>query len=370
MLVYNYHVVTPSIIESTYPLKLSQDRNHLADVMDHEKHTDKIDFNWTTLGDLEPNLLNLKLVYEPSAEIFDRHCTVLKGLATKLKATEVAQSNAQGLAKGYRDLAMLAQEPADYENVVEHAAQGGLPPTIDFLSRQLFEASGTRNWENTCIMDIRPFRSSRLRSLDSSDSVRAKKDYLSYDTTEEMIDILQPDVLVIFQTATAHVSHGFAQRMSSSVRSSGRISLHKVRNGKHILVINSLHPMYALRFAEGLLPEVTQLRQAMIKFNILQAVNLLAGRIIVGRGEYKLRNAVWGASHDPPRLLSSGRVDPRLDDRFKGVSLANNASPEMRQLWAKVVKTKRDQVSLSAIGKHIAVRYLTTRRNGPYTVGL
>ena len=76
---------------------------------------------------------------------------------------------------------MLTQEPANYEAVVEHAEPGGLAPSIDFLSRQLLEASGIRNWENTCIVDIRSFRSSLLYSLNKSDSLRAEKDSLSYD---------------------------------------------------------------------------------------------------------------------------------------------------------------------------------------------
>ncbi|KEF50857.1 uncharacterized protein A1O9_13094 [Exophiala aquamarina CBS 119918] len=260
-----------------------------------------------------------------------------------LKATKVARCNALGLAKGHRDLAILTQEPADYEDVMDHTELGGLPPTIEFLSRQLLEASGTRNWENTCIVDMRSFRSSRLRNSDILDSVRAENDSLSYDATEEMVEILQPDVLVVCQTATASVLHGFARRMSSSIQASGRISLHKLRNVKQVLVVNGLHPMYALKFAEGLGPEVAQLRQAIIRFNILQAVNLLAGRVIVGNGEYKLRDAVWAASRNPPCLLSSGRLDPHLDDRFKGVFLADNATPEMKQLWAEAAEKKSDE---------------------------
>jgi hypothetical protein len=128
--------------------------------------------------------------------------------------------------------------------------------------------------------------------------------------------------------------------------------------------------MYALKFAEGFGPEVAKLRQAMIMFNILQAVNLLAGRVIVGNGEYKLQNAIWGASHNPPRLLSSGRLNTQLDDRFKGVFLAGDATPEMRQLWTKTTRKKRDEVSRRIAGKHLAVRYLTTSRNGLRTLNL
>ena len=123
--------------------------------MEYEKQVEKIRSDWSTLDDLCPNLQKLSLIHEPSAEISDGHCTALRRNATNLKATKVARRNAHRLAKGYRDLAIITQEPADYEDVVDHTDPGGLPPTIDFLSRQLSEASGTRNWGNTCILDMR-----------------------------------------------------------------------------------------------------------------------------------------------------------------------------------------------------------------------
>jgi len=88
--------------------------------------------------------------------------------------------------------------------------------------------------------------------------------------------------------------------------------------------------MYALKFAEG--PEVAELRQAMIRFNTLQAVNLLAVFVIIGNGENKLRDAVWGGSHIPLCLLPNGRLNPQLDDGFKGTFLADNTTPGLRQL--------------------------------------
>ena len=251
----------------------------------------------------------------------------------------MARRNAYGLAKGYRDLALLLEEPADSEDVVDHAAPGGFPPTIHFLSQQLQEGSGTRDWENTCIVDMRPFHSSLLRDLETSNFIRERNDFMSYDATEEMVEILQPDVLVKFQTATASVRHDFARCMSSSIRTSGRLSLYKLRTGKQVIVVDSFHPMYALKYANA--PEVAQLRQAMIKFNILQAVNLLAGRVIVRNGENKLRDADWGASHNPPRLLPSGRLDPQLDDIVKGIFLADNATPEMKELWNGISKEQK-----------------------------
>ena len=96
---------------------------------------------------------------------------------------------------------------------------------------------------------MRPFRSSELRKADISDLVRAEKDSLSYDVTEEMVDILQPDVLVVCQTATSTVSHEFAQQMSSSIQTSGQISLLQLRDDKQVIVVRTFHPVYALKFA-------------------------------------------------------------------------------------------------------------------------
>lgn len=138
---------------------------------------------------------------------------------------------------------------------------------------------------SSCIVDVWSFRSSFHRDWDDSVLEREQKDCKSYDATEKLIEILQPDVLIILQTATTSASYGFARRMSFFIRTSWRVFLHKLRTGKQVIVVNSFHPMYALRFAEG--SDVAQLRQAMIRFNILQAVN----RVIVGNGETKLPQA-------------------------------------------------------------------------------
>jgi len=178
--------------------------------------------NLTGLDDLKSNLRNPRLAYQNSAEIFDEHYIALGNLAEKLQVIEVARRNAYKLAKGYRDLVLLTQEPEDSEHVINHAAPRGLPPTVRFLSQQLQKARGTRNSENTFVVDVRSFRSSPLRGLDNSDSVRMTNDSMSYDATKDMVEIQQPDVLVIFQTVTASELHNFARRMSSSIRTSGQ----------------------------------------------------------------------------------------------------------------------------------------------------
>ncbi|KIW21824.1 uncharacterized protein PV07_12751 [Cladophialophora immunda] len=115
--------------------------------------------------------------------------------------------------------------------------------------------------------------------------------------------------------------------------------------------------MYTLKYAGRL---AAQLRQAIIKFNILPAVNLLAGPVIVACGELKFRDAAWGASHDPPRPLFSRSVDAFRDNRYGGVFLVDDATPQMRKRWAKAAEKNLEKRRASIWARNILLRrYLT-----------
>ena len=117
--------------------------------------------------------------------------------------------------------------------------------------------------------------------------------------------------------------------MSLTTEEYGKKFLYRLRIRKEVIVICSLHPMYAFGHIDGLDCRVRVLWQAMFRFNLLQALNILAGRVVHGPGESKLRDAVWGAGHTPCLLLPVGRLDPLRDTRFKGIFLAE----ELRRIW-------------------------------------
>lgn len=121
--------------------------------------------------------------------------------------------------------------------------------------------------------------------------------------------------------------------------------MHRLDTGKQVICINSFHPMYAERVAADEDPLVARVRRAALRFSFLQAVSILDGRVFCGGGVKKLRDAVYGASQTPHVLLANGYLDKRFDNRFKGFSLAHNASDEMRRIWERITSERHAEVS-------------------------
>lgn len=122
-------------------------------------------------------------------DIFDGHCKHLDSLARRLGASNVTKENATSLATGYRDLAVLLQEPGDQEDRLDHTEL--LPATVEFIANQLSDVDKMRGWQNTCLLEIRPFRSNAIRQTESKDMCEVK-DNMAYCTTEEMVEQLKP----------------------------------------------------------------------------------------------------------------------------------------------------------------------------------
>lgn len=298
-------------------------------------------FDWFDLDDLESNLLSLVFVHTTKTAFFNGHFELLNILAESFEAGSVAKKNALRLAFGYRDLAVLLQEPGDGEDEFDH--QESLPLTIEFIDDQLKEVSKMRIWQNTCLLDIRAFRSRVIRQTETKE-MREDKDNMAYCTTEKILEEMKPKVLVVCQCETAKVEHKFAQSMSSSITKCGHISTHKFHDGSEAIVIYSLHPMYALKYSHDLDPMVGRLRRAMIKFTFLQAFTILGGGLIHGPGESKLRDAIFGASRKPHLLLPTGKLNPNLDDRFKGIFLSPQATPEFKRCFDEGLREQREAV--------------------------
>ena len=83
-------------------------------------------------------------------------------LEGRLKANDIARSNTCEFARGYRDLLILLESPSNTENQLRHNESGGLPGTIDFIDNQLQQISKARNWHNTCIVDMKSYRSESI----------------------------------------------------------------------------------------------------------------------------------------------------------------------------------------------------------------
>lgn len=309
-----------------------------------------ISFDWNDLDELEVSLRNLAVVGFFEAARTAKHCDVLRHAQACLTANDIAVANAVELAEGHADLAVLLLEPADTESKKPHHED--LPRTIQYIDEELLESCRTRDWRNTCIIDVRPFRSNERRMLETAE-MRERQDNLAYDVTGRMLDMLEPDVLILCQSATSSSLNEFAQSLSSSIGEFGKLSLYRLESGKQVITICGFHPMHAMRYAAGEGAVVRRIRKAALRFSFLQAVNILSGRIIRGPGIRKLQDAVYGASRSPHMLLASGLLDRSLDDRFKGIFLAHNATTEFKQMWQEMMAKKLEQVR--RIKKHANV---------------
>lgn len=297
-------------------------------------------FDWNNIDELESSLRDFEIVGWPRPKQCSAHCDVLRRLGNQLSATRTAVSNAVELAQGHSDLVILLLEPADSEATELHSEN--LPPTVEDVNHELQSVCRTRDWRNTCILDLRPFRSGVIRELEETPQ---EQDEYAHNATRTILETLRPDVLLVCQSSTRSSDNGFARSFSSPIGSYGKVLLHHQLGAKHMIVIHAFHPMYARHVPDGE-QMVKRIRRAALRFAFIQAVNILNGRIIRGPGVTKLRDALYGASRTPHLLSQNGNLDRSLDDRFQGVYLSSKATPEFRRLWEEMMAEKEEEVSL------------------------
>ena len=297
-----------------------------------------VSFDWNNIHELESLLRDFEIVGWPRAEQYSAHCGALRSLENQLSPTTTAISNAIELAEGHKDLAVLLLEPADSEATQLHSEN--LPQTIKDVNHELQSVCRKRDWRNTCILDLRPFRSAVIRE---SEEVPQEQDKYAYNATQKMLELLRPDVLLVCQGGTRSSDNAFARSFSSSIASFGNVSLHRRPGSKEMIVIHAFHPMHAKYVPNGE-KVVERIRRAALRFAFLQAVNILNGRIIRGPGVRKLQDALHGASQTPHLLLQNGKLDRSLDRRFQGMYLSSEATPELRRFWEEMMAKKEEEV--------------------------
>lgn len=85
-------------------------------------------------------------------------------MAKTLGATHYALANTLRLASGLGDLVMVLLEPSDSAERVPYNEILKRSDTLQTLENfLLWSSNGDRNLENTCVLDVRPFRSNKIR---------------------------------------------------------------------------------------------------------------------------------------------------------------------------------------------------------------
>jgi hypothetical protein len=132
-----------------------------------------------------------------------------------------------------------------------------------------------------------------------------------------MLNILEPDVLILCQSATRSSSNEFAQSPSSSIGEFGNLSLYQLDSGKKVITICGFHPMHAMRYAAGEGAVVERIREAALRFSFLQAVSTchVAAIVILKRGRSPRSASRWRIIR-PSTSLANTLTHPLKNDIF------------------------------------------------------
>lgn len=219
-----------------------------------------------------------------------KHLAPLNELARSLGAEGHTLQNARRLATGFKDLVVILQEPSDLAEDRVYEEMVSASPTLKHVDTALSLASnGGRSLSNTVTVDLRLFRSARIRGK-QEDAQRLRDDKKAYAAVEEILELLRPVIVIVCQCETAaDVTYGVAADLCSSVRSSGDISPYVLPNGHRSIKVNSFHPMYFARMKKK-----EELFRRVLAHNLFNAtfsvaINALAGRKIHGSAFFYLR---------------------------------------------------------------------------------
>jgi hypothetical protein len=229
-----------------------------------------------------------------NATITNNHLEPLQGLSRDLQAGAQALRNAYELGTGYDDLAVILLEPSDKADSVFFEEMLESSPALKAVDESLRHAfAGMRDIRNTIILDIRAFRSNRIRQTQPSIE-RLADDERAYSTFKQIISRLKPDVILVCQcqTGTEEVKNDFAQRVCSSVKEATNVSVVEISGTEHhSVMIKSFHPMYLKYQREPPGDTLTQkvMREYLFDAGFIVAGNALVGQRVKGVGLSNLR---------------------------------------------------------------------------------
>lgn len=264
-----------------------------------------LSFTFTIPDTASASLGRLRCNTQALLQVVTKPIKALNECAEHFAVPEAALDLAQELGRGSRDLLIVLLEPTEiwslqrFEEVFEHSW------ALQKVDKELRYASkGQRTLRNTCVVDIRPFRSASLRKQES-EHTRAKLDEEAYSFLEDILKEIAPQVVLAAQCQTGNMENALARTLCSGLRA---VAEKKIRTcgGLDFLAVNSFHPS---TFAKDKLDEWTggsvsyprresaiDLRRALLKLafrlSFLVAMNALVGREVVGLGIANLQEAI------------------------------------------------------------------------------
>ena len=247
-----------------------------------------IRFDFRDLDDIRPGLLECA-VGSHGAGIAEAHLDRVRELGFMLNATAHARNNAERLASGYEDLLVVLLEPSDKAEHVPYDSMFAQSTALQCLDESLRLAfRGQRCVENTMILDIRPFRSKKIRGQ-NQDGERSREDGKAYEGFREIVSLLPYKVLIVCQCDPCGEWQDLMNDFTSSLQASGEISV-CTRNGQRSIRVASFHPMYFERTDQHAEPLKRVMREYLFDATFIVAANVLAGRRVSGFGLENLRS--------------------------------------------------------------------------------
>ena len=236
----------------------------------------------------------------------------LNACAANVGASNFARKMAQVLGMGARDLLVVLLEPTEIWSLQEPDTVFQHSFTLQQVDEELRYASkGQRNWRNTCIVDVRPYRSATIRAREDENQ-RHRNDELAYAWFEETFKEISPKVVLVCQCQTGGVNNRLARAICSNLHRVAEMRA-KTSHELRFLVVNSFHPStfrgdhLDAWFSdpsnkwrgEGAVSLRSKLLKAGFRLSFLTAMNALLGCKVSGFGTSNLQLSI---KHNGPVL--------------------------------------------------------------------
>lgn len=260
---------------------------------------DRVSFDFCDLEDIRPGL-DKCAIGTHGARIIKTHLGTLQKLGSTLNATELARENAERLATGYEDFVVVLLEPSDKAEDApydEMFSQSTALQRVDESLRLAFK--GQRCVENTIILDVRPYRSDRIRKrqkVEQGEDGCLLEDDRAYRGFGDLISKLSPKAFIICQCQPCGEQQDLTLNFSSSTKASGRIKAF-TQYDKISVIVKSFHPMWFEYTDRNDDPLRRVMREYLFDSTFIVAANVLVGRRLSGFGLTNLRHcALDGAA--------------------------------------------------------------------------
>ena len=158
---------------------------------------------------------------------------------------------------------------------------------------------------------------------------------MAYDTTEEMINLAQPTVLVTLQCQTKDAVNKRAREFSSAVAKTGDLRILKI-GGHDTIVVQGFHPSTFLKdWDEEEETEEEEIEESelgpkgdLLEYAILAALNAAGGCGITGHGKWKLqtrvRDNIYGPWDQEPPAVIKLLKEIKLSNEVREIILHNS----------------------------------------------